>query len=66
MAKSAKAGRKSAVRYVLSDAEIAAILAVEGMKLSPEGEERLKQTKSLSPEKRRAVTIAAYKSARGR
>lgn len=59
-------GEKAAVRYVLSDAEIAAILAVEGMKLTPEAEERLKQTKSLSPERRLAAIIAAHKPARGR
>jgi hypothetical protein len=66
MAKLSKGTGKIAVRYVLSDADIAAVLAVEGMKLSPESEKRLKRTKLLSPAKRRAATIAAYKTARGR
>ena len=33
---------------------------------SAEGEKRLKRARSMSPAKRRAATIAAYKAARGR
>ncbi len=54
------------MRYVLGDENFAAITAVEGLKLSAEGEKRLKRARSMSPAKRRAATIAAYKSARGR
>ncbi|MGD0368920.1 MAG: hypothetical protein ABSA94_15805 [Acidobacteriaceae bacterium] len=49
-------------RFVLGREEIAAIQAVEGLKLSPEGEQRLKETEGLSPEERIAVIIAAYKA----
>jgi uncharacterized membrane protein YgaE (UPF0421/DUF939 family) len=66
MAKSTKSAGKTAVRYVLGDENFAAITAVEGLSLSPEGEKRLKRARSMSPAKRRAVTIAAYKAARGR
>jgi hypothetical protein len=51
------------VRYVVGDANFAAITAVEGLHLSPEGEERLKRARSMSPAKRRAATIAAFKVA---
>ncbi|MGB9029910.1 MAG: hypothetical protein WCC27_07305 [Acidobacteriaceae bacterium] len=64
MAKSSK--RKTTVGYVIGDANFAAITAVEGLKLSPEGEKRLKRARSMSPAKRRAVTIAAYKAVRER
>jgi hypothetical protein len=63
MAKSTKTAGKTAVRYVLGDENFAAITAVEGLSLSPEGEKR---ARSMSPAKRRAATIAAYKAARGR
>jgi hypothetical protein len=66
MAKPSKGARKTAVGYVLGDENFAAITAVEGLKLSAEGEKRLKRARSMSPAKRRAVTIAAHKSARGR
>jgi len=66
MAKSSKSAGKTAVRYVIGDANFAAITAVEGLHLSAEGEKRLKRAKSMSPAKRRAATIAAYKSARAR
>jgi len=66
MAKPSKGAGKTTVRYVLGDANFAAITAVEGLKLSPEGEKRLKRARTMSPAKRRAATIAAYKSARGR
>jgi hypothetical protein len=49
-------------RFVLGREDWAAICAVEGLKLSPEGEQRLKETEGLSPEERRAVIIAAYKA----
>lgn len=65
--KKTKAG-EAAERFVLEREEIAAICAVEGLKLSPESEQRLKETEGLSPEQRVAVIIAAYKAkaARGR
>jgi hypothetical protein len=66
MAKSRKSTGKTTVRYVVGDANFAAITAVEGLKLSAEGELRLKRAKSMSPAKRRAATIAAYKPNRGR
>lgn len=66
MAKPTEGVGKTTVRYRLAGAEIAALLAVEGMKLTPESAKRLMRTKSLSPAKRRAATIAAYKAARGR
>jgi len=37
---------------------------VEGLKLSPESEQRLKETEHLSPEERVAVIIAAYRAGR--
>jgi hypothetical protein len=61
MAKSSKSARKTAVRYVLGDENFAAITAVEGLKLSAEGEKRLRRARSMSPAKRRAATIAANK-----
>jgi hypothetical protein len=66
VAKSSKGAGKTAVRYVIGDANFAAITAVEGLRPSAEGEKRLKRAKSMSPAKRRAATIAAYKSARSR
>jgi hypothetical protein len=66
MAKSSNGARKTMVRYVLGDENFAAITAVEGLKLSADGEKRLKRARSMSPAKRRAATIAAYKIARGR
>jgi hypothetical protein len=48
--------------FVLGREDMAAICAVEGLKLSPESEQRLKETEGLSPEERRAVIIAAYKA----
>jgi hypothetical protein len=66
MAKSSKGAGRTGVRYVVGDANFAAITAVEGLTLSPEGEKRLKRARSMSPAKRRAATIAAYKAARGR
>jgi len=67
MAKASKGTTgKTPVRYVLGDANFAAITAVEGLKLSAEGEKRLKRARSMSPAKRRAATIAAYRSLRGR
>jgi hypothetical protein len=49
-------------RFVLGREDMAAICAVEGLKLSPESEQRLKETEGLSPEERIAVVIAAYKA----
>jgi hypothetical protein len=66
MAKSSKGAGKTAGRYVVGDANFAAITAVEGLQLSAEGAKRLKRAKSMSPAKRRAATIAAYKPTRGR
>jgi hypothetical protein len=64
MAKRAKKTKVSepAKRYSLKPEEWAAICAVEGLKLSPESEKRLKDTEHLSPEERMAVIIAAYKA----
>jgi hypothetical protein len=37
---------------------------VEGLKLSPEAEQRLKDTEGMTPEERVAVIIGAYKARR--
>jgi hypothetical protein len=70
MAKRSKETKVSepAKRYSLGREDMAAICAVEGLKLSPESQQRLKDTEHLSPEERVAVIIAAYKAkaARGR
>jgi len=46
----------------MSREEVEAIFAVEGLKLTPEAEQRLKETEGMSPEERIAVIIAAYKA----
>jgi hypothetical protein len=53
-------------RYVIGRAQFAAISAVEGLKLTPASEKRLKETEGLSPQQRRGPIVAAYKKARGR
>jgi xanthine dehydrogenase molybdopterin-binding subunit B len=44
----------------------AAISAVEGLKLSAAGKRRLKKTEKLTPAKRRAEVIVAYKALKAR
>ncbi len=70
MAKRSKETKVSepAKRYLLGREDMAAICAVEGLKLSAESQQRLKECGALSPEERCAVIIAAYKAkaARGR
>lgn len=64
MAKRLKKTPEEGPRFTLSREDVAAIFAVEGLKLTPEAEQRLKETEGMSPEERRAVIIAAYASAR--
>jgi hypothetical protein len=54
--------------YVLGNKpeRVAAISAVEGLKLDSEGVERLERTKGLPPEARRAETIQAFAQSRNR
>lgn len=52
--------------FVLGREKFAAISAVEGLKLTPEGEKRLKETEALSPEERRAVILRAFAEYRKR
>jgi hypothetical protein len=52
--------------YVLGQSRFAAITAVEGLKLSRDGEARLQRTRALSPEQRRAETIRAFAESRKR
>jgi hypothetical protein len=52
--------------YVLGRHRFAAITAIEGLKLSSEGEARLQRTRTLSPEQRRAETIRAFAESRKR
>lgn len=66
MARSSKGAGKSTVRYALRREEFAAITAVEGLKLTPEAEKRLKETESLPPDERMAVVIRAHTGRRAR
>jgi hypothetical protein len=66
MAKSSNGNGKAPRRYVLAREEFAAITAVEGLKLTPDAEKRLKETESLSPEERMAVIIRAHTGRRVR
>jgi len=50
----------SAKGYVIGRRAFAAITAVEGLKLTRESEERLKQTEHMSPAERLAVTMKAF------
>jgi hypothetical protein len=52
--------------YVLGRKTFAAITAVEGLKLSAAGEQRLEKTVELSPDQRRAEVIRAYMGRKGR
>lgn len=54
--------------YVLGVRKFAAITAVEGLRLSPEGKKRLAATKAdkLTPDQRRAEVIRAYSGRKGR
>ena len=54
--------------YVLGNVpeRFSAISAVEGLKLDAEGVERLKRTKGLRPEARRAETVRAFEQLRKR
>jgi hypothetical protein len=61
MARRRKKEGKAPLRYVMSREEVEAIFAVEGLKLTPEAEQRLKETEGMSPEDRIAVIIRAYK-----
>ena len=66
MAKPAKSNGKAPLRYALTHEEFAAVTAVEGLKLTPEAEKRLKETASLSPDERIAVIIRAHAGRRVR
>ena len=66
MAKSSNGSGKAPRRYALTREEFAAISAVEGLKLTPEAEKRLKETESLSPEERLAVIVRAHTPRRAR
>ncbi|HEY1498061.1 MAG TPA: hypothetical protein VGF88_00650 [Acidobacteriaceae bacterium] len=58
---------EAAVRpFVLGREKFAAITAVEGLRLTPDGEKRLKETESLRPEERRAAILRAYAEYRKR
>lgn len=46
--------------YVLGRSRFAAITAIAGLKLSSDGETRLKRTRALPPEQRRAETLRAF------
>lgn len=46
--------------FVLGRRKIAAITAVEGLRLTREGEERLNRTEPLTVEERRAEAIRAH------
>ncbi|HEX4066954.1 MAG TPA: hypothetical protein VHZ09_13110 [Acidobacteriaceae bacterium] len=46
--------------FVLGREKFAAITAVEGLRLTPEAERRLRETEALSPEERRAAILGAY------
>ena len=52
--------------YVIGRRSFAAITAVEGLKLSPGSEERLKRTEVLTPAQRRAETIRAFAGSHNR
>jgi hypothetical protein len=54
--------------HVLGPRKFAAITAVEGLRLSREGKERLASTKAdkLTPDQRRAEVIRAYSGRKGR
>jgi hypothetical protein len=60
MAKRRKKEGKTPLRYAMSREEVEAIFAVEGLKLTPEAEQRLKETEGMSPEEWRALTIQAF------
>jgi hypothetical protein len=66
MAKSSNGNGKAPRRYALTREEFAAISAVEGLKLTPAAEKRLKETESLSPEERLAVIVRAHTGRRAR
>ncbi len=61
MAKGPKKILEKKPSFTLSREDVAAIFAVEGLKLTPEAEQRLKETEGMSLEERRAVIIRAYK-----
>jgi hypothetical protein len=63
---SVRALNTTAKPYVLGRNRFAAITAVEGLKLSRDGETRLERTRTLSPEQRRAETIRAFAETRKR
>lgn len=56
----------STKNYVIGRKSFAAITAVEGLRLASASEVRLEQTRSLSPEQRRAETIRAFAGTRNR
>jgi hypothetical protein len=64
MAKGSKKKPEEKLGFKLSREEFVAITAVEGLKLSPEAEQRLKDTEGMTPEERVAVIIGAYKARR--
>jgi hypothetical protein len=61
-----RSANTAAKPYVLGRSRFAAITAVEGLKLSADGEARLQRTRALSPEQRRAETIRAFAESRKR
>ena len=52
--------------FVLGKQRFSAISAVEGLKLDPEGAERMERTQGLPSEERRAETIQAFEQLRKR
>lgn len=68
MAPSAKSAKPAGTtrRYVIGRAQFAAISAVEGLKLSAAGAQRLRKTEGCSAEERRGAIVAAYRKARER
>lgn len=56
----------SAKGYIIGEKGFAAISAVEGLRLAPTSGVRLKRTRALSQEQRRAETIRAFAQPRNR
>jgi hypothetical protein len=61
-----RSANATAKPYVLGQSRIAAITAIDGLKLSRDAEARLQRTRTLSPEQRRAETIRVFAESRKR
>ncbi len=55
-----RSANTTAKPFVLGQSRFAAITAMEGLKLSRDGQARLERTQALSLEQRRAETIRAF------